>query len=319
MGGDERLEFHKYADFFPLIEHGSDEWAALVESIRSGGLEEPIWLYEGRILDGRNRYLACLEAGVEPSFREYEGDDPLGFVLRKNIDRRHLSASQRACIAAEIVPELEEEARRRMGARTDLVEKIPRGSGFGKSRDLAAQRLAVNPHYVSDARRIMLERPDLFEVMKSGGVHMREALHILHEEARRMDRNDLDGNSFGGKSWRVFCGDIREWNPPQRYDLILTRMPKSSELAGVLTARSRAWLSDGGLLVVARGGESLRRVIERVCEPGMSVLDPLMGSGEVLLAAVRLGCLAHGLDIDPDKVGSAKEALGDVVETGESV
>jgi hypothetical protein len=60
--------FHELATVFPLLEGG--EYTALIDDIRRHGLLEPITLFEGKILDGRNRYRACLAAGVEPRFRE---------------------------------------------------------------------------------------------------------------------------------------------------------------------------------------------------------------------------------------------------------
>ena len=78
---------------------------ALAEDIKAKGLTEPITLYEGKVLDGRNRYRACDLAEVElrqDHFTQYEGDDALGFVVSKNLRRRHLNESQRAAIAAEI-------------------------------------------------------------------------------------------------------------------------------------------------------------------------------------------------------------------------
>jgi len=179
------VEFHEYANLFPLME--AEEFDTLVASVREHGLHEPIWLYEGKILDGRNRYLACLEAGVEPKFQQYEGDDPLAFSVLKNVHRRQLSASQRAAIAVDILPKLEAEARQRQLSKLkqnskSVVEKIPERQG--NARDFAAQLLNVNPHYVSDAKRVKEVRPDLYEVMKAGGLHMKQALHEVHEEER---------------------------------------------------------------------------------------------------------------------------------------
>jgi N6-adenosine-specific RNA methylase IME4 len=94
------MQFHELANVFPLIE--GDEFAGLVADIGKQGLLEAIVLLDGKILDGRNRYRACLEAGVEPHFEEFDGEDPVAFVVSKNVARRHLDESQRALAAARI-------------------------------------------------------------------------------------------------------------------------------------------------------------------------------------------------------------------------
>ena len=105
------LKPHPFADMFPRMM--GEAFDALVTSINEDGLEEPIITYEGKILDGRNRHAACIEAGVDPEFDKYEGDDPLEFVLRKNLHRRQLQTSQRAMVAANL-------ANMNQGERTDL-------------------------------------------------------------------------------------------------------------------------------------------------------------------------------------------------------
>lgn len=79
--------FHPLANQYRLLE-GRD-FDELVEDIKANGLIEPIALYEGMILDGRNRYRACLVAGVEPRFEEYTGSNPAIYVDSKNAFRRH--------------------------------------------------------------------------------------------------------------------------------------------------------------------------------------------------------------------------------------
>ena len=59
-----------------------------------------IWRHPFEILDGGNRYRACLEAGVEPQFVEYDGNDPAHFVLSSNFFRRHLTSGQQATVVA---------------------------------------------------------------------------------------------------------------------------------------------------------------------------------------------------------------------------
>ena len=89
------LPFHPLADLFPLME--GREFDELVADIKANGLHEHIvfTVPDEIILDGRNRYRACLKAGVEPTFVPYRGDDPASFVISKNIHRRHLTFGQK--------------------------------------------------------------------------------------------------------------------------------------------------------------------------------------------------------------------------------
>ena len=103
---------------------------------------EPIVVKDGEIIDGKHRYKACLELGIEPKFMELpQGISPLDYVISKNLRRRHLTADQRAVIAQEILPMLEEEARKRQielgrthgsSGSAPLVEKIPQGGSREK-------------------------------------------------------------------------------------------------------------------------------------------------------------------------------------------
>lgn len=89
---------HPLCELFPRMD-GAD-FEALKADIRANGLHQPIVLYEDQILDGGNRYLACVELGITPAAVEYAGTDPLGFVFSANARRRHLTPGQQAAIVA---------------------------------------------------------------------------------------------------------------------------------------------------------------------------------------------------------------------------
>lgn len=98
------FDTHPAADVLPLIE--GDDFEQLVEDIRRNGLrDEIVYVSEGKkqlILDGRNRLRACIRGNVKPRFTAFTGKDPIDFVESKNVQRRHLTPSQRAYVAAKI-------------------------------------------------------------------------------------------------------------------------------------------------------------------------------------------------------------------------
>jgi ParB-like chromosome segregation protein Spo0J len=119
---------HPFASIFPMM--APDEYGALREDIRAHGLREPIWLFEGQILDGRNRYRACQDVGVTPRADTYIGDDPIAFVISLNLQRRHLTPGQKADVAlrAEAVFAAAAKQRQRDAGKAY-------GRGKGKVRD----------------------------------------------------------------------------------------------------------------------------------------------------------------------------------------
>ena len=103
------LKFHEYADIFPLML--DEEFELLKEDIQRFGLLVPITLYEGKILDGRNRYNACKELNIEAKFEEYAGDDPVNYVISENLFRRHLTMYAKVKVGIKIEPVWAEKAR----------------------------------------------------------------------------------------------------------------------------------------------------------------------------------------------------------------
>jgi len=86
------LKFHPAADAFPMM--NEKRYSELVADIQINGQREAITLSDSMILDGRNRYKACLELGIEPTTRTYFGD-PWAYVWSLNGQRRDLVAEQR--------------------------------------------------------------------------------------------------------------------------------------------------------------------------------------------------------------------------------
>ena len=122
-----QLEFHPLAQEYDLL--SGDDFAELCESIQQNGLDEDgvIVLLDGKILDGRNRYLACIKAGVKPRFRDFDpkrdGKDPAEFVRRRNDARRHDSPEKRQARRQQRIERVAEMRQQGMSTR-DIAEKV---------------------------------------------------------------------------------------------------------------------------------------------------------------------------------------------------
>jgi ParB-like chromosome segregation protein Spo0J len=89
------LEPHPLSRLFPPI--SPEDFDKLAADIKLNGLHQPIVRYQGKILDGNNRYRACELVKIAPKFADFSGDDAAArnYVISANIYRRHLSPEQR--------------------------------------------------------------------------------------------------------------------------------------------------------------------------------------------------------------------------------
>ncbi len=156
----ETLEFHPLADIFPLLT--GEEFDDLKADIKQNGLLDPITLTPDRlILEGRNRYLASLEAGVEPKFettREPQ-ENWLSLIISRNVHRRHLTASQRAAVAAELVTTTLGDNQHSGGSA-----KLPR-----LDQSTAAKLFNASTRSVGDAVTVKNHSADLHDLVKAEG------------------------------------------------------------------------------------------------------------------------------------------------------
>jgi ParB-like chromosome segregation protein Spo0J len=171
----EPLAFHEIANAFPLME-GKD-FDELVDDIRINGLLMPITILDEKILDGRNRYRACLKARVEPHFTPFLAKmSPIDFVISMNLARRQLTVSQRAAAAAEL-------ANMKSGTRTDLPPKGGRSSQVSKKE--AAEKLKVSPRIVERATAVKKADPVLFKDVKEGKASVHAAAKAVSRTAAK--------------------------------------------------------------------------------------------------------------------------------------
>lgn len=259
------LCFHRYANLFPMM--GEDEFASLVENIKSFGLRDRIWLFQDQILDGRNRYLACEKAGVMPQFQTFRGDEQqaLEAVLSWNLERRHLNAGQKAMVALEVLPEFERLAREKQkeeaskgadygalggrGNKKPLRADLPEGvlepkpetkPPAPRPRDIAAKTVGASARNVQNAKKIVDERPDLAEKVREGKVTINRAI----QEIKQVEREQAAAQETQSSLTRpvIHCKDAIDWLASiEPVDLILTDPPYSTDIDDI-AAFAKSWL-----------------------------------------------------------------------------
>ncbi len=160
-------ESHPDAKLFPLM--NADDLFLLTQDIAQNGLFEAIGLYEGKVLDGRNRLRACIAAGVEPRYFEIElkGQRPIEYVLSKNLRRRQLTTVQLALLALDVIPYYKEEAlvRKNRGRGGMLPEEE---SQRGKTAERVGDVIGISGDTVRRMIAIQKVDPEIIELMRRG-------------------------------------------------------------------------------------------------------------------------------------------------------
>jgi ParB-like chromosome segregation protein Spo0J len=245
------LTIHPLAEIFPPML--DEAFAELVDDIRENGLREPIIVHEGQVLDGRNRYRACLELGIEPIIKPWDQrGSELSYVISKNLRRRHLSESQRAMVA-------------------DKIANMKRGDNQHASIEACSQNQAAKLMNVSrsSVRRAHIVRangvPELQKAVEVGAVSVAAAAEIAQQaekEQRQIVERGEKGIVDAARTIRVQRPKAsrrrrrgRAARNPQRIradiwirlrDAIenLTGMPLPSDVVTIVRAYDRAGLLD---------------------------------------------------------------------------
>jgi ParB-like chromosome segregation protein Spo0J len=155
---NKEYQFHPLANIFPLIDGQS--YKDLMADVLKHGVREPVWLYEGQILDGRNRYRAAVAMGVDCPVQEYTGQDATAFVVSLNLHRRHLNEAQRGMVAAKL-------ANLENGQKTSSANL----QSTAVSQSDAADLLNVSTRTVAAASKIQDEAPpEVVHAVEAGEV-----------------------------------------------------------------------------------------------------------------------------------------------------
>jgi site-specific DNA-methyltransferase (adenine-specific) len=233
-----QLKNHPAADAFPMMDAARlDELKA---DIAANGQREPITVCDGMILDGRNRYRACIELGIEPETRKYSGD-PWAFAWSLNGERRDLEATVRALIYrrcqegsekwANLLAKIAEEGKRKKSeaAKEQHAKSTPRRGETlvadhndpspkkdkHPAREARAAEAKVSPATMARADQIA-KRPDLEKKVVAGQMKPAEALREIRSTKRRQELEQAAAKAAAERhesdrpKWSIINSDVMD-------------------------------------------------------------------------------------------------------------
>ena len=178
-----KYEMHPLADVVPPMT--DEEYQELKADIKAHGLREPMTLHEGKVIDGKHRYRACIELGVEPQTRELSGGGtPLQYIISENVKRRHLTVGQLAALAVELRPLIEKDLDPSPNIRGQPQNHTT------KAVTAAAGYVNVHPASVEAYAAVANKAPDLAKKVRAG----EKPLWTAHAEMR--DREPKPGRGI---------------------------------------------------------------------------------------------------------------------------
>ena len=271
---------HEYANLFPMMT--DREFSELVESMKRDGYHEysPIVIYQGMILDGRNRYRAADTVGVLPMLTQFVGDDEAAYQFAKsnNLARKHWDPDQLAVIALDIEAVEAERAKARMLAGIKANPTADQQQGKGMAAEKAAKQVGASTRKVQRAKALRKSSPELAEEVKEGKKTLKQAEDEVKAQVKQEKRAELmaqadkhEAKEYDGfKVNDVYLADIHRLElPPNSVDMIFTDPPYHDEHLGLFLALARfahRALKPGGYLMTYSGKMFLPQVMNSLGE-----------------------------------------------------
>ena len=148
----------------------TEDFQGLKDSIENIGVQNPITIFEGMVVDGWNRYKAANELGMDCPSKELDAwIDPVAFVRAQNKDRRHLPLSAWALIEVSL----------REWKPSHRPDKGEQSSPLRASNQEMADAVGVTKRTIQQAKAVQSNAtPEVIAAVKSGEIGLPKAAAI---------------------------------------------------------------------------------------------------------------------------------------------
>lgn len=160
---------HPLSAAFPAM--SEQDFQSLKDSITEIGVQNPITLFEGMVIDGWHRYTAANELGMDCPVVELGDVDPRDFVLAQNKARRHVTQAQLAMATTAVYawkPVGSNQHANRVGTECPPKSNAELADAAGVSEKTIKQAKAVQTKAA----------PEVLEAVKRGEIGLPKAAAI---------------------------------------------------------------------------------------------------------------------------------------------
>lgn len=249
---------HEY-NFFPSNE---TDYNNIVKNMKENGYDItlPIVMFEGKVLDGWNRYKASQEVGIKAEAIQFNGsrEDALMYSIRANKDRRHLGSSQLASLAVQAEPlfkAIEDETRKKQREKQSeksignnsasknglgkklpepFLEKEPLGKKLSEGKNepkkqeqltRTAEKVAevfnTNKDYINQAKKLKEESPEKFQQVLNGEKNLNEIKKEEKKEKYKAKLKEFETEpSDKNNKYDLYHGNCLDYIPTLEDDSI---------------------------------------------------------------------------------------------------
>lgn len=191
---------HPLSAAFPAM--AADDFQGLKDSIMVIGVQNPIALFEGMVIDGWHRYTAANELGMDCPVVELGDVDPRDFVLAQNKARRHVTQAQLAMATTAVYawkPVGSNQHANRVGTECPPKSNAELADAAGVSEKTIKQAKAVQtkaaPEVVEAVKRGEIGLPKAAAIAKMPKEEQAAAIHKPAPKAAPEEIPEDDGPS----------------------------------------------------------------------------------------------------------------------------
>ena len=178
----------EFRDLIPSLT--DDEKKQLEENILCDGIQDPLKVWQGTLVDGHNRYEIAQVHGLNFTTAEMQfatRDDAKIWIIKNQFGRRNLSAYDRSILALKLKPVIAAKAKEK---QSESGGAVPQKSAKPpiETRQEIAKAAGVSHDTIAKVERIEAQAtPEVKAALKSGEISINAAYNKVKQAERKQE------------------------------------------------------------------------------------------------------------------------------------